>query len=206
MTIKSKNIITGAFMFLLSISILFGLNSCSCGCGTADASDVPLSVLNKANNFIITRTGKEFFDKYITPDFSLITYKDPYYKMAYKFFMPEKPYVNTVITFSIDKDGKIDGKDEIAGIPEYLKDPASCRFNIDDKQAIKIAKENGLKEGVSKWKVGLLWDSSYNQYIWHVLSTYSESGKDKNYKGSGKEFLIDPNTGQVISANLWHIP
>ena len=206
MMYKSKNIFAGLLVLLLPVSFGFLLYSCSCGCGAADASDVPLNVLNKANDFIISKTGKEFFDKYITPDFTVITYNDPYYKMAYKFFMPEKPFVNTVINFIIDKNGNVDRNDEIAGIPDYKNNPASCRFNINEEHAIKIAKENGLQTGVAKWKTGLLWDKTFDQYVWHVLSTYSESGEDKNYKGSGKELIIDPNTGEVISANLWHIP
>lgn len=206
MNYKVKKIVTGLIILLLSVSFGFVLNSCNCGCSVFDTSDVPLNVLNKANDFIISKTGKDFFNKYITPDFSLITYKDPYYKMVYRFFMPDKPYVDALIKFTIDKNGIVDKKDEITGIPDYKNNPASCRFDISEKQAINIAKENGLAKGVAKWKVGLLWDRSFNQYVWHVLSTYSQSGKEKSYEGNGKEMLIDPDSGEVISANLWHIP
>lgn len=206
MTGKIKKILTGLLVLSLSVSLGFVLSSCNCGCSIFHASDVPLSILNKANDFIISKTGKEFFDKYITPDFALIKYNKPYYKMAYRFFIPDKPYVDELITFSIDKNGKVNTNDEITGIPDYKNNPASCTFDINEKQVIKVAEENGLKKGVNKWKVGLLWNQKYNQYVWHVLSTYSESGKGKDYKGNGREMLIDPNGGEVISANLWHIP
>ncbi len=206
MTAKIKKILIGLFVLSFSVSLGFVLNSCNCGCSIFSASDVPLNVLNKANDFIISKTGKEFFDKYITPDFALIKYKEPYYKMAYRFFIPDKPFVDELLTFSIDKNGKVDTTGEITGIPDYKNNPASCKFDINEKQAIKIAEDNGLKKGVNKWKVGLLWNQKYNQYLWHVLSTYSESGKGSNYNGSGKELLIDPNSGKVISANLWNIP
>ena len=203
---RSRNIAKWFLLFLLLSSVGIALNSCSCGCGSADAADVPLNVLNKANDFIISKTGKDFFDKYITPDFALITYTEPNYKMVYRLFMPEKPFVNITIKFTIDSTGKIIDGDGVTGIPDFKNDPQSCEFNIDEKTAEKIASENGLRKGVINWKTGLLWDKDLDRYVWHVLSTFSETGKGNDYKGSGKELIIDPTNGKVLSASLWHIP
>lgn len=192
-------------VFLLSIASM-ALYSCSCGCGAGNTSDVPLSVLTRANDFIITRTGKDFFDKYITADFALIKYDAPNYKMAYRFFMPEKPYVNGLITFTVDSLGDVLDGSAVTGIPEYKANPESCNFLIDEKGAIQSAQKSGLEEGVAKWKVGLVWDGTLDRYTWHVLSTFSQSGEKKDYKGNGKELLIDPGNGKILAVNYWHVP
>ena len=198
------------FPFLLIVIILSSssliLNSCHCSCGAADAADVPLSVLKKANEFIIARTGKTFFNKYIEPDFVKTKYYKPDYKIAYRLFMPEKPYVNVLIEFTIDAEGNVDTTKDVIGIPNCANDSNACSFNIDEKKAEQIAKDNGLTAGVAKWKTGFLWDKELNQYVWHVLSTFDESGKGKEYKGDGKEIVIDPGTGLVLKAYNWRIP
>ena len=192
-------------VLVLFLSV-FILESCSCNCGARNSSDVPLSVLTKANDFIISKTGKEFFDKYITPEFALIKYQPPDYKMAYRFFIPEKPFVNEFIKFTVDGDGNIDTNYEISGIPDFKSNPGYCDFSIDEKGAIQSAQKSGLEEGITPWKTGLVWDATLNRYTWHVLATSSQSGEKNEFKGSGKELVIDPGNGKVLAVNYWHIP
>ncbi len=195
-------------LIILLLTVAFGLvlNSCNCGCGLADQTDVPLSVLNKANNFIIKKTGKEFFQKYFSPDFGKTKFIGTQYKMVYSFFMPDKPYVNSWAEFYIDTTGVVDTTKEISGIPDYLENPSSCSFVINTNKAIQIAKDNGLEQGIGKWKTGFLWDNNLNQYVWHVLATFNQAGKGNNYKANGKDMIIDPNTGLVLRTSLWNIP
>ncbi len=99
------SIVLSLLIILLSISLL---TSCKCrSCQDEEQGSVPLEVLTKADSFIIASTGKEYFQNYIAPDFARTRYTPPYYEMTYKFFMPEKPYVNATIKFTVDSIGNV---------------------------------------------------------------------------------------------------
>jgi len=187
--------------FLLTIIIGY---SCSCSsCGNDETTVVPSEVLKKANDFIISKTGEEFFNKYITPDFAKTKYNPPYYEMAYRFYMPEKDYVVGTIQFITDSTGKVLKDKDIVGIPNYKQNPEECNFTVDKDSAIKIAKENGLKEGIKDWDVGFIWNPKRQIYVWHVLSTLWESEGEFGYKGKGQEAIISPVTGEVFEIHDW---
>lgn len=180
--------------------------SCSCSsCSKQEQASVPLDVLNKSNEFIIGKTGEEFFNKYITPDFVRTKYTPPYYEMAYRFFMPEKDYVVATIKFTVDSAGNVLKDREIIGIPDCKNNPSDCNFNIDKENAIQIARESGLKAGIKDWDVGFIWNPQLQKYVWHVLSTLQESEGELGYRGSGQEAIINPVTGELIEIHDWHV-
>ncbi|MBZ0200470.1 MAG: hypothetical protein K8H86_11425 [Ignavibacteriaceae bacterium] len=180
--------------------------SCTCSsCSQQEEIDVPVELLKKANDFIISKTGKEIFDSYVSPDFVLTKKTGSTYEMAYRFMMPEKPFVDELIHFTVDSTGRVIKEREVFGIPECLSNPSLCVFNIDEEKARSIAKELGLEQGVIDWKVGFLWDETLKQYVWHVLNTLYESEGSNGYIGNGKEIVIDPNTGLVLKENDWKI-
>ena len=190
-------------ILLLGINIF---NSCKCrSCQESELGPVPLEVLTKADSFIVASTGKEFFQQYITPDFYRTKNVPPYYEMAYKFFMPDKPYVNATIKFTVDSLGNVLTNRDIVGIPKCLNFPEQCDFNIDEQTAKQIASNMGLEEGVRDWDVGFMWDFKYQRYVWRLLSTLSELGNEENYKANGQEMIIDPYNGDVIALNDWRI-
>jgi len=202
-TFQKISILLLGIILLMGISIL---TSCKCrSCQQEEQGSVPLAVLSKADSFIVASTGKEFFTKYITPDFTRTKYTPPYYEMAYKLYMPEKQYVNTTIKFTVDTLGNVIKNRDIVGIPRCLNFPEQCEFNIDEQTAKQIATDKGLKEGVKEWDTGFMWDFKLNRYVWRILSTLSESGGEENYKAKGQEVLIDPNTGEVLALNDWVI-
>ena len=191
---------------LVALISLITLTSCKCrACNDKEEAVIPAEILAKADSFIISTTGKDFFENYITPDFYKTKVHPDFYEMAYKFFMPEKPYVNTTIKFMVDSSGNIMKNRDIVGIPRCRFFPEECNFSIDEESARLIADEKGLKEGVREWDVGFLWDFKLNRYVWKILSTYSEFGGKENYKASGQEMLIDPTTGEVLALNDWRI-
>jgi len=191
-----------AFASIIVISIL--LNSCSCFlCSKQDNGVVPQAILDKTDNFIIQRTGKDFFERFIKPDFIKTKYSAPYYNMVYRFIMSDKSYVNVLITFSVDTLGNIVGNRDITGIPDCQN--SDCSFSINEDSAIKIAKESGLPKGIKDWKISFIWDSKYNQYVWNILSTNSASGSSMGFRGNGKMIIIDANTGLVLSMNDWNV-
>ncbi len=206
MRLHKLKLLSAFLILIFAAPSMFILNSCHCSCGISDASDVPLSVLNKAEEFIISKTGKHFFDYYIAPDFTLTKFNPPYYNMAYRLYIPEKPYVNAEITFTVDSLGNVDTTKEIIGIPDCAGNPELCSFSVDKKKAEEIAAQNGLKKGVIPWKTAFMWNKEMGQYVWHVLSTLKESGGKENYSGNGEDFIIDPNSGKILDKNYWHIP
>ena len=195
-------------LVILSVvsTIGFVITSCSCSsCSKEELAEVPLDVLNKANSFITSKTGEEFFNKYITPDFARTKHVPPYYDMVYRLFVPEKPYVNSLIKFSIDSLGRIEKKRDILGIPNCVQNPAQCDWQIDEDAAKLIAEKYGLEKGVKDWQVGFIWNPERQIYVWHVLSTIREFEGDFGYRANGKEMIIDPVSGDVLAFNDWKI-
>jgi hypothetical protein len=196
-------IVSGILFIGIFLAALF-INACRCpSCSRQEETVVPKDLLTKANNYIIQRTGSEFFEKYISPDFVRTKFTPPYYFLTYRLIMPEKPFVNTVIQFTIDSVGGVVKDRDIIGIPNCLD--GGCSFNINEEEAVKIAKDNGLEKGIKPWKTGFIWDSNLQQYVWHILSTSNESQSSEGFRGNGKEIIIDPNSGLVLSMNDWHV-
>jgi hypothetical protein len=197
------SLLLSAMAIMISIAVL---TSCKCrACDDQEQASVPLEVLAKADSFIVTSTSKAFFDKYITADFYRTKHTPPYYEMAYKFFMPEKPYVDATIKFTVDSVGNVIKNRDIVGIPRCKNFPEECDFNVDEQTARQIAGKMGLKEGVREWEAGFLWDFKLQRYVWRILSTLNESGGEENYKATGQEIVIDPNSGEVFALNDWRI-
>ncbi|MCH7963969.1 MAG: hypothetical protein IH950_01860 [Bacteroidetes bacterium] len=194
---------------LFGITILvisWAIYSCSCSnCGKKEEASVPIDVLNKANEFIISKTGEEFFSSYITPDFVRTKYAPPYYEIAYRLYLPEKPYVNTVIIFTVDSIGNVVKKRDVIGIPNCKEKPTDCNWQIDTEGAISIAKRYGLEKGIKDWQVGFIWNPERQIYVWYIVSTIHEFEGDFGYRGRGKEMLIDPVHGDVLALNDWNI-
>lgn len=197
-----KFLITG-----LSVIALTGMiASCSCSsCGKDEESEVPYEVLVRANEFVVLKTGEGFFNKFIKPDFGKIKKLNLGYFMVYRLYIPEKPFVDVPIRFTVDSLGNVLRDREIVGIPDCNQNPINCDFIIDKTQAKQIASENKLTEGIKPWDVGFIWDANYNKHVWHVLSTLSESEGGEGRRANGKEVVIDPNTGEVLAINDWRV-
>jgi len=193
-------------LYLSTILLLIISYSCTCSsCGKSDTIDLPMEILKKADSFIKSRTGDDFFAKYITPDFQLTKHTLPYYEMVYNFYIPEKPYVNGLIKFTVDSSGTVLTNRDITGIPNCLRSANECEFNVDEKRAVQIARENGLEEGIKEWNVSFIWNPQQDRYVWQILSTFQEIKGDIGYRAEGKEAIINPSDGEVIAINKWRI-
>src|SRR5690606_36171111 len=110
------------------------------------------------------------------------------------FSMPSKEGVEGTIRFSIDTLGNVQKDKEIAGIPDCSSN--KCEYKISRDDAKSIAQKSGLDEGIKEWDVEFTWDNKYQNYIWQVRSTLTETkGTDRR---SGKIVLIDPVNGDVL--------
>lgn len=198
-----KAILNGLAIFLVGIMIY----SCSClSCGKSDYMiQVPDSIFSKANKFIISAVGKDFFDKYIHPDYINSRSFNGSYELHYIFRMLEHDYVDEIIYFAVDSSGKVLDKYDIIGIPNCRDEPESCEFNIDRSKVLEIARSEGVSEGVRDWEVSFRWSSELGMYIWHILSTTSEMASEKSYKADGEEMMISPYDGTVLKFRKWSI-
>lgn len=190
---------------LIFVSVLF-FQSCTCKpCSEQEEAQIPLTVLQKADQFIISKTGNDFFKKYITIDFSQSQHINPNYLLVYKFYMPEKPFVDETIRFTTDSLGNVLEQYEVVGIPDCNLNPSDCDFVVDETIARQIADQNNLAKGISNWKTDFLWNSSYNKYVWEIISTTKESKNEDYYRAEGEKIIIDANNASVLSKDKWKI-
>jgi len=110
--------LSAVFVFL---AVGINLSSCSSNSGNRTESVVPFEVLHKANVFVISKTGLEFFKSYISTNIAKSNHTPPNYKMAYNLYIPDKPYVNALITFTVDSSGNVIKDRDIIGIPNCKK-------------------------------------------------------------------------------------
>lgn len=190
---------------LIFISILF-FHSCTCKpCSEQEEAQIPLTVLQKADQFIISKTGNDFFKKYITIDFSQSQHINPNYLLVYKFYMPEKPFVDETIRFTTDSLGNVLEQYEVVGIPDCIINPDDCDFVVDETVVRQIADQNNLAKGIRNWKTDFLWNNSYNKYVWEIISTTKESKNEDYYRAEGEKIIIDANNASVLSKDNWKI-
>ena len=193
-----KSFIVLIFSFML-------VTCCSSSNINKDKTEVPERLKIKADQFVISKTGKECFNNYIKPDFEKITKIKDGYLMVYNFSIPDKKDIEGEIRFSIDSIGNIQKDKEIVGIPECVSNPGNCGFNISKNEAINIAKQNNLEEGIKDWKVSFTWESGQRKYVWQIITTLTESPNTETNRSSGKTMLIDPGNGSVIKTEEWRI-
>ncbi len=200
-----KTFFFDVFAFLLFAFFLF-YAGCSCKpCQEQDESQIPLSILKKSDQFIVSKTGDEFFKKYITIDFNQSKHIESNYLMVYKFYMPEKLFVDELIRFTADSTGKVLNQYEVVGIPDCNANQYDCDFVVDENTARQIATEYGLPKGIKDWKVDFVWEAKYNKYVWNLFSTLKENKSADNYRAEGEQIVIDPNNASVIYQNRWKI-
>ncbi|HEX9250594.1 MAG TPA: hypothetical protein VF870_00025 [Ignavibacteriaceae bacterium] len=199
-------------IFSVDLAIIFFFfafmfySGCSCKpCSEQEESKIPLSILKIADQFIASKTGEDFFKKYITVDFSQSKHIAPNYLMVYRFFMPEKPFVDELIRFNVDSIGNVLTQYEVVGIPDCSGDPMHCDFVVDEKIAKQIAVENGLPKGIKDWKVDFIWEAKYNKYIWRILSTSKETNLQDHNIAEGELIIIDPSNAMVIEKESWRV-
>lgn len=199
-----KQLITHIFFFLILNSYYF-ISACSGSSCGKDKTIIPQEILEKGNILIISKTGDEFFNKYIQPDLTLSTALPSGYFLVYNFYMPEKPYVNGTIRFSADSTGRILTDREIAGIPNCSQSPDDCEFIIDEKRALEIANLNGLDSGIKAWDKKFLWNAVYDKYVWQIINTLQENEGGYGKRANGIEMIIDSNSGEVLAKNEWRV-
>lgn len=134
------------------------------------------------------------------------------WQFYYDLNVPEAPWVNGQVTVAVDLHGHLTQKYDqshqfnqfaaITGIGNCARNPALCRFPINREDAIRIARRNGLEEGLRQWDVGFTWYYSQDgRFQWNVSNTL-ELDKDQ-CSGAGNIISIDANTGRIVMRSGW---
>lgn len=184
----------------------FVVESCRCPAESElPKSKIPERILQKANEFIIAKTGSDFFYKHISIDLSESKSIPPNYFFAYKLFIKEKPYVNEQIRFITDSTGNVSTQYEIEGIPDCISDPLNCEFVVDEKIAKQVAGESGLAKGIKDWETYFEWNTKYEKYVWKIVSTAKEVKMEDHSRAEGELMLVDPATAEVLLKEKWRV-
>jgi hypothetical protein len=80
-----------------------------------------------------------------------------------------------------------------------------CDWQVDSDGAIRIAETEGLEKGIKDWQFAFVWNPERQIYVWRILTVIREFQGDFGYRGSGKEMLIDPVSGEMLSLTGWQI-
>jgi hypothetical protein len=192
-------------LFLTLIAGMFLFSGC-CNCGvTQSNTDIPAEILEKANSFVISKSGKDFFESYIKYDKHNTIKTETGYLIVYNFSVPDKPGIKGIIRFNADEEGNVIRDKEITGIPDCLANPDDCVFGKSKEDAIRTAYAVNFKEGIKEWDVNFIWSSRNNKYVWEIRSTLEETKVGDRYKGHGLILLIDPGSGNVIDTREWRV-
>ncbi|MBI2832587.1 MAG: hypothetical protein HYX79_10070 [Chloroflexi bacterium] len=172
---------------------------------------IPDFIIEKSNQYVISKVGSEYFSRYITFNPPKSRYfeamkgsnisaylRNSHFYMVYTFRIPDKPFVDELISFAVDVNGNV--VNEPGGIPDRLKDPQEGEFPIDEREAIKIAMSEGLQAGIADWKTSFHWYAGdFKTYVWTVQNTLYES----RFSANGRTVVIDANSGTVLGVFSW---
>lgn len=184
-------------------------------------TEIPSSIVEKSNQFIVSRVGQDFFDKYVKIDYNRSRYclpdqyiiehpgagaeflQRPYYLMVYSFKMAEKPFVDVFMEFAVDANGNGIVEREVMGIPDLINNPSEGNFPIAEADAMQIAKNAGLEDGVADWENSFHWyGGSFGTYVWTVQNTL-QTTSGQGYLAHGKGVVIDANSGEILQKYEW---
>jgi len=180
---------------------------------------IPDSIITKANDFVISKVDEQFFNSYIKYDSENSRYSPadsfciehpsscaefllkPHYYFVYNFKIPEKDYVDEIIEFVTDTNGNVVPSREVFGIPKCTSNDCWGNFPLIGKdEAITIAKNNGLEEGIRDWIVLFhFYAGEFENYVWEVSNTLYQSGSESG----GNTFLIGANNGEIVQSLNW---
>jgi hypothetical protein len=180
---------------------------------------IPADIIERANNVVIAKVGKDFFDQNITiktestkhngPDQWCIDHpgdcsaflSKPNYVVVYKIKVPDKPFVDVPSQLILDDAGTLITENGEPDFPDCMQDAKECEFPIDEAGAIQIAKDAGLAEGIKKLETSFGWTSKEKTFFWSVRNTTRED--IPNCSKGGSDITIDANDGKVLEETSW---
>ena len=177
---------------------------------------IPIRIVRDGEQFIESRVGRCFFRRCFTFDWERSEYRppnqwcidhpgacleylnDPHYALIYEFRVPGAEHVDELAWFHVDVNGDVIFEPGIHGVPDCTSNPVECEFNVTEGDALVVADEAGLEEGICGWGTSFHWFAGDLQsYVWTVSNCLTET--------SGRGALIDGNSGELIHMYWWMI-
>lgn len=193
-------------------------------CWFFDLPTLPQHIITAGNQFVISRVGSDFFNNYTIlnkhktrfhlpyeicikkPESCVAYMQNPFYHMVYNITALNIPENNGLIQFILDTLGTVVSTDN--QIPDCITNPCECEFPISEAQALEIARNAGLEEGIKPWETQFSWyyDEEVQSYVWSVKNTLEgDENGSPGLCGSGNKMIIDANSGVVIAVHNWVI-
>ena len=188
---------------------------------------VPSHLYDVTDEYIISKVGQEFFEK----NYALLKERSEYYHpklkclinplnctdlglyprygIHYSMDIEESPFAHAIIGIDIDENGVL-LREKYIGIPDCINNPLECIFPIDADSAKTIAALEGLEEGLLEWETTFRWYTYFHDelniatFAWLIRNTLSESGQGEGSQRSGRVFVIDANSGELLIELAWY--
>ncbi|UCD37056.1 MAG: hypothetical protein JSW54_09475 [Fidelibacterota bacterium] len=167
----------------------------------------PDSILTKAQDYLVCQVGQMFFDEYFAYDCRASRRDDQDYRVSFRFRVPEKPYIDELITVALDSIGEviIDSSSAAANL-SCIESESNCEFPIDEATAIQIAREAGLEDGIFIIHTSFYWyGGDLKRYVWSVKNTTGFERYGYEFSGGGQRFTIDARTGEILKESFWMV-
>jgi len=185
--------------------------------------DIPDSIIQKTNDFIKSQVGEKYFNDFIKYDVSnsglrkrrsnnrehsspcgKYLYK-PHYYFVYNLQISKTEEISASIEFITDTLGNIISECYVDRIPKCPENDCWDYFPLVKKEdAILIAKNEGLEEGIKDWIISFHYQfEDYGDYVWDIKSILSRGGTYYGEGASGKGILISATDGSIIRRYGW---
>lgn len=183
--------------------------------------DIPDSIIQKSTTFIKSKVGEKYFKSFIKFDAVKSNFrksyrithppscaeklKNPHYFLVYNIQIPDMGEDLVPIEFITDTLGNIISECFIDKIPTCPDTNCWSYFPVVKKaDAIRIAKNEDLEEGIKDWIISFHFDyEDFEDYVWDIKTTLSRGGTYYGRGASGKGILISAIDGSVIRIYGW---
>ncbi len=208
--------------FLLPLVLVVGLVGCASllqrATADTDPRSVPDAIMLRAQQIVISRSGRAVYDTYIRYDSTHSKYVppnsycqkhpssctafllDPHYALVFSFRVPTIDSIRS-IGFLLDLNGDLIEDADFDGLLDCVNEPAECVVEVTEEQATHIAQSAGLEPGIRPWKTSFHWHAGVKTYVWTVQNTLYV-GQDR---WSGRTALIDANSGELYLIAEWRM-
>ena len=167
----------------------------------SDLNQAPDSIIILSKRFMYNSFGESYYNLHLKYRSSIKLSEGWYtydvggkYLVTHYYTIIIKDFVtNLIVATYHDSLGKVLANE---GTVPRLKDTTlGMPFNIDDFEAVEIAKADGFESGYFPWHVTFQYDGNNKFYVWNI----------KNQTGSkgGSDIKINAQTGNIIERLSW---
>jgi len=154
---------------------------------------IPDHVITRANAFVESRVGREFFASQYTYYHAAMNGQGNW-AVSYTLRVPGSDY-RTSAEVWVSPDPGVTKTLSYRGVPDCVHRPADCDFRITAEEAARIAEKAGLKPSLEPVQVWMEWNGDREIFTWAVTSVIElrEDGK------TSECYQVNASTGEVVN-------